>query len=84
MAGKRRYATAKVIRPHQAAPRRIELAKGQYPPAIVLSCSDSRVAPEIVFDQGLGDIFVVRIAGNVVNDDVLAVLNTRSNTLAPQ
>ena len=71
MAGNRRYSTAKPLRPHQAGPRRVELAKGQNPPAIVLSCSDSRVPPEIVFDQGLGDIFVVRVAGNVVNDDVL-------------
>ncbi len=46
-------------------------AKGQYPFAIVLSCIDSRVAPEITFDQGLGDIFDARIAGNFVNDDIL-------------
>ena len=71
VAGNRRFTGAKVIRPHQAAARRVELAKGQNPPAIVLSCSDSRVPPEIVFDQGLGDIFVVRVAGNVVDDDVL-------------
>ena len=71
MAGNRRFVSAKPLRPHQAAPRRIELAKGQHPPVIVLSCSDSRVPPEIVFDQGLGDIFTVRVAGNVVDDDVL-------------
>jgi len=46
-------------------------AKGQYPFAIVLSCIDSRVAPEITFDEGLGDIFDARIAGNFVNDDIL-------------
>ena len=71
MAGNRRYAASKPVRPHQTGPRRAELAKGQHPPAIVLSCSDSRVPPEIVFDQGLGDVFVVRVAGNVVDDDVL-------------
>ena len=71
MAGNRRYVTAKPARPHQTGPRRVELAKGQHPPVIVLSCSDSRVPPEIVFDQGLGDMFVVRVAGNVVDDDVL-------------
>ena len=71
MAGNRRFASAKPLRPHQAAPRRVELAKGQHPPVIVLSCSDSRVPPEIVFDQGLGDIFTVRVAGNVVDEDVL-------------
>jgi len=47
--------------------RRSELLKGQQPSAVVLSCSDSRVPPELIFDQGLGDIFVVRVAGNVAD-----------------
>jgi carbonic anhydrase len=55
----------------QAAKRRIELAKSQHPFAIILSCSDSRVPPEIVFDEGLGDIFIIRVAGNVLNDEGL-------------
>lgn len=46
--------------------RRIELTKGQDPFAIILGCSDSRVPAEIVFDQGLGDLFVIRVAGNIV------------------
>ena len=46
--------------------RRVELASGQQPFAIVLGCSDSRVPAEIVFDQGLGDLFVIRVAGNIV------------------
>jgi len=46
--------------------RRAELVTGQQPFAIVLGCSDSRVPAEIVFDQGLGDLFVIRVAGNVV------------------
>ena len=46
--------------------RRIELAAQQYPFAIILGCSDSRVPAEIVFDQGLGDLFVIRVAGNIV------------------
>lgn len=46
--------------------RRAELAKGQEPFAIILGCSDSRVPAEIVFDQGLGDLFVIRVAGNIV------------------
>ena len=46
--------------------RRRELAAGQEPFAIILGCSDSRVPAEIVFDQGLGDLFVVRVAGNIV------------------
>jgi carbonic anhydrase len=46
--------------------RRLELAKGQEPFAAILGCSDSRVPVEIVFDQGLGDLFVIRVAGNIV------------------
>lgn len=46
-------------------------AEGQYPFATILSCIDSRTSAELIFDQGLGDIFSVRIAGNVVNDDIL-------------
>ena len=46
--------------------RRIELATGQEPFAIILGCSDSRVPAELVFDQGLGDLFVIRVAGNIV------------------
>lgn len=48
-----------------------ETSKGQYPFAIVLSCIDSRVPTELVFDQGVGDIFSARVAGNVVNEDIL-------------
>jgi carbonic anhydrase len=55
----------------QAAERRTELAKTQHPFAAIVSCSDSRVPPEIVFDQGLGDLFIVRVAGNVINDEGL-------------
>src|ERR1043166_8240004 len=55
----------------QAAKRRTELAKSQHPFAIIVSCSDSRVPPEIVFDQGLGDLFICRVAGNVINDESL-------------
>src|SRR5947209_2554329 len=52
----------------QAAKRRAELTKSQHPFATIVSCSDSRVPPEIVFDEGLGDLFVVRVAGNVIDD----------------
>lgn len=48
-----------------------ETSKGQYPFAVILSCIDSRVPAELVFDQGIGDIFSVRVAGNVVNKDIL-------------
>jgi carbonic anhydrase len=54
-----------------AAKRREELANSQHPFAVVLGCADSRVPPEIVFDQGLGDLFVVRVAGNVIDDHAL-------------
>ena len=48
-----------------------DTSKGQYPFATVLSCIDSRVSSELIFDQGIGDIFSARIAGNFVNDDIL-------------
>jgi carbonic anhydrase len=50
---------------------RLALVNGQHPYAIVVACSDSRVAPETIFDAHLGELFVVRVAGNVVDDDVL-------------
>jgi carbonic anhydrase len=49
----------------------VETSQGQYPFAGVLGCVDSRVPPELVFDQGIGDIFSIRIAGNIVNEDIL-------------
>lgn len=48
-----------------------ETSDGQHPFAVILSCIDSRTSAELIFDQGLGDIFSVRIAGNIVNDDIL-------------
>src|SRR4028119_2140059 len=48
--------------------------EGQYPFAVVLSCMDSRASAELVFDQGLGDLFSIRVAGNIVNNDILASL----------
>jgi carbonic anhydrase len=59
---------------HRDVPRRQELVDGQHPFATILSCSDSRVPPELIFDQGLGDLFVVRIAGNVVLEDTLGTV----------
>ena len=69
--GNRRYVRTAFQRPNQSLTRRAEVAKGQKPFAVILSCSDSRVPPEIVFDQGLGDLFVIRVAGNVIDDDIL-------------
>lgn len=65
--GNRRFVAN--VRGHAAlenSARRMELAAGQEPFAIILGCSDSRVPAEIVFDQGLGDLFVIRVAGNIV------------------
>ncbi len=56
-----------------------ETSKGQYPFAVVLSCIDSRVPAELVFDQGIGDIFSVRVAGNIVNSDVLGSMEYACN-----
>lgn len=69
--GNERFVSGEVLHPHQTGARRTELAEGQKPFAIVLTCADSRVAPEIYFDQGLGDIFVLRNAGNVIDDHIL-------------
>src|SRR6184192_2395084 len=66
----------------QAAKRRAELAKSQHPFAIIVSCSDSRVPPEIVFDQGLGDLFVIRVAGNVIDDHSLGSIEYAVDHLA--
>ncbi len=71
LAGNQRFIAGRATHSHQDSARRMELAVGQKPLGIVLTCSDSRVAPEILFDQGLGDIFVVRTAGNVADDIVL-------------
>jgi len=59
------------LHPRENAGRRAALASKQYPFAVILGCADSRTGPEIVFDQGLGDLFVVREAGNVVDDHAI-------------
>ena len=71
-AGNQRFVAGKLQHPHQDSKRRAELAKGQRPFAIVLGCADSRTSPEVLFDQGLGDLFVIRVAGNVLDDHALA------------
>jgi carbonic anhydrase len=69
-AGNARYVAGKPTHPDQSAARRKKLAGGQKPFATILACADSRVGPELIFDQGLGDLFVIRVAGNVVDDTV--------------
>jgi carbonic anhydrase len=66
--GNKRFASGKPVHPDETLERIRELKKGQHPFAIVVSCSDSRVPAELVFDQGLGDIFSIRTAGNVMGD----------------
>lgn len=68
MEGNKRFVLGNQRHPNQNIQRRKDLEKGQNPFAVVLTCSDSRTCPEIIFDQGLGDIFVVRTAGNVLDD----------------
>jgi carbonic anhydrase len=68
MEGNRQYARHKERHPDETPGRRKELEGNQHPFAVILSCSDSRVPPELIFDQGLGDLFVIRVAGNVAGD----------------
>jgi carbonic anhydrase len=70
-AGNQRFVAGRTTSPGRYSARRAELAEGQAPFAVVLGCSDSRVSPEIVFDQGLGDLFSVRVAGNTAADPIV-------------
>ncbi len=70
--GNERFITGNAKGEHRDAERRRELASVQKPFAIVLSCSDSRVPPELIFDQGLGDLFTIRVAGNVLGSAQVA------------
>jgi carbonic anhydrase len=71
MAGNARFVAHQLSHPHQDSGRLAEVAGGQKPVAVVLSCADSRLPPEEIFDQGLGDIFTVRVAGNIASPDVI-------------
>ncbi len=69
--GNNRFVSSKMVHPDETVQRRKELQSGQHPFVAILSCSDSRVPPEIIFDQGLGDLFEIRNAGNVLDDHVI-------------
>jgi carbonic anhydrase len=71
LSGNQRFVADAREHPNQDAARRAALASGQTPYAVVFGCSDSRLAAEIIFDQGLGDLFVVRTAGHTVGPEVL-------------
>ena len=73
--GNQRFIAGRLEHPNQTPARRAEVAKGQHPFASVLACSDSRTPPEIIFDRGLGDIFTVRVAGNVADQVVIESLD---------
>jgi carbonic anhydrase len=70
--GNARFAADKATRPNQSPERRSEVAAGQDPWAVVWGCIDSRVPPELIFDQGLGDLFVIRTAGQALDSVSLA------------
>lgn len=72
--GNQRFAKQKVQQPNRGSFRIQEVAKGQKPFASILGCADSRVPTEIVFDQGLGDLFVVRVAGNIATSEDIGSL----------
>lgn len=69
--GNERFVAGKPEHPSQSVEHRASLAAGQKPTAVIFGCADSRVAAEIIFDQGLGDTFVVRTAGHVIDSAVL-------------
>ncbi|WP_327429265.1 carbonic anhydrase [Streptomyces sp. NBC_01236] len=71
LAGNRRYAAGHSRHPHEGRSRRHVLAAEQHPFAVVVGCIDSRVPPELVFDQGLGDLLCIRTAGQVLDEAVL-------------
>ena len=71
LAGNQRFITGAPEHPNQDAARRAEIAPSQQPFAVLFGCSDSRLAAEIIFDRGLGDLFVVRTAGHVMGAEVL-------------
>lgn len=75
IAGNRRFVAGQTRHAHEAAAWRSHLVEGQYPIATILGCSDSRVPPELVFDQGFGDLFVVRVAGNFIEPAVFGTID---------
>jgi carbonic anhydrase len=67
LAGNQRFANGELSHPRRKPDDFAPLAKGQAPLAAIVGCADSRVAPELIFDQGVGDLFVVRVAGNIIS-----------------
>jgi carbonic anhydrase len=84
MAGNRRFMEGRPVGPHRNMARVQEVAAGQTPFAAVLSCADSRVPVEILFDQGFGDVFVCRAAGNIVTPEMIGSLEFGTAVLGSQ
>jgi carbonic anhydrase len=80
MDGNKRFVAGQSIHGHANGAWRKRLTAGQKPFAAILGCSDSRVPTELVFDQGFGDLFVIRVAGNVIATDVVGSSSTRGIT----
>lgn len=72
--GNKRFSSGEMVCPDLSPERRAVLVKGQSPFAVIVSCSDSRVPPELIFNQGMGDLFVIRTAGNIVDPITLGSL----------
>ncbi len=79
--GNKRFAAMKPAHPNQDKGRRDEVKGGQKPFAVIVGCSDSRIPPEILFDQGIGDLFVIRLAGNIVDDTALGSIEYAADHL---
>jgi carbonic anhydrase len=82
--GNRRFVNQNRQYPNQSKRRLQSVSKKQYPYAAILGCADSRVPPEIIFDQGLGDLFVVRIAGNIASNETIGSLEYSAANLGTQ
>ena len=83
LSGNRRFVAGRAQHPNQTPERVRATAEGQHPFAIILGCSDSRVAPELLFDTGIGDLFDNRVAGNIVDDVLLGSIEYAVEELAP-
>ncbi len=84
LGGNERFLSGKLLHPHIGQQWRERLTAGQQPFATILGCSDSRVTPEILFDQGFGDLFVIRVAGNVVDTDITGSVEYGADHLKTQ
>lgn len=80
-AGNERFANHQPTHPHMDEARRTEMTDGQNPIAVVFACSDSRVPVELIFDAGLGDIFVVRTAGQILGESIMGTISYAVNSL---